>query len=472
VVAYGLARIIPGLVSVLALAIYTRILTREQYGTYTLVVAGVGLVYAVAFQWLSLGVLRLVKSLRWTQALFLSSVLQCYGAALGLTAIVATGFMVFRLLAAPHLIAIGCLLLAVQVWLELNIALSIAESDPAGYARLTGVRAVVALGLGTGLGWAGFGTGGVLVGVAGGYLAAGLWGASRWWKGARWDGGSQEVRRALMRYGFPLTLTYLLDYVVSTSDRVLLGALRGAEAAGTYSAAYDLCQQAIWALMVVLTQSAYPQVVEAFERDGIAGARLPLRRHGILLAAIAIPGATGLAVLAPSITGVVLPASYSAETRAVVPLIAFAVLLGGLKAYYFDFSFQLGHRTVRQLAAAFAAATTNLLLNLLWIPRLGALGAAYATLMAYAVGLLTSWVLGRRIVAIPIPVREWVGVAVASAGMGILLWPVRGFQGVGALVGQIVLGGTGYLVLLLLGNVSGVRATAREAWRKLRSSRN
>jgi O-antigen/teichoic acid export membrane protein len=191
-----------------------------------------------------------------------------------------------------------------------------------------------------------------------------------------------------------------------------------------------------------------------------------------LLAAIAIPGAIGLAVLAPSITGVVLPASYSAETGAVVPLIAFAVLLGGLKAYYFDFSFQLGHRTVGQLAAAFTAATTNLLLNLLWIPRLGSLGAAYATLMAYAVGLLASWALGRRIVAIPIPVREWVGVVLASAGMGLLLWPVRGFQGVGALVGQVLLGGTGYLVLLALGNVGGVRATVREAWRQLRPGRD
>ena len=468
--AYGLARGIPGIVGFLALATYTRLLSREQYGAYTLAVAAAGLTYAMAFQWLSLGVLRLVKSGRWGREVFLSSVLQCFAAGLLAVVVVAAALVVTHRLADPGLILIGVLLVAAQVWVELNLALAIAESDPVRYGKMAGTRAVVGFGAGATLGLLGFGVKGVLLGVVAGYLVGGLWAAVRCWGGVAWRNGQPEVRRTLVVYGFPLTVTYLLDFVVSTSDRVLLGAMRGPEAAGTYGAAYDLCQQSIWALMIILTQSAYPVVVEAFERGGIRDARRPLLRHGVLLAGIAVPAATGLAVLAPSITGVVLPASYAAEMRSIVPLVAAAVLLGGLKSYYLDFSFQLGHRTQGQMAAVALAATTNLGLNLLWIPRLGALGAAYATLTAYSVGLGASWLLGRRVIALPIPGRELLRIAAAALGMALVLWPVRVYVGVGALSAQLALGVLSYLGFALLVDIGGSRATLARAWRHYRGA--
>jgi O-antigen/teichoic acid export membrane protein len=198
-------------------------------------------------------------------------------------------------------------------------------------------------------------------------------------------------------------------------------------------------------------------VVDAFERGGAVGTREVLRRHGLLLAGIGIPGTTGLAVLAPNITGVILPPTYGAEARMIVPLVAFAVLLGGLKAHYFDFSFQLSHRTRRQLAVVFLAAATNLGLNLLWIPRFGALGAAYATLIAYGVGFTTSWVLGRGLISIPIPGRDLLKIVGASAGMGLLLWRVRDYAGPVALIGQIALGAMGYAAVAVAFDVGGVR---------------
>jgi O-antigen/teichoic acid export membrane protein len=273
------------------------------------------------------------------------------------------------------------------------------------------------------------------------------------------------VRRALVAYGFPLTLTYLLDFIVSTSDRLLLGAFRSAEAAGTYGAAYDLCQQSLWTLMMILTLSAYPIIVNAFESRGIAGAQEQLRRHGVFLAAIAAPVATGLAVLAPNITGVIFPPSFASEARAVVPLIAFAVFLGGCKSYYLDLSFQLGQRTRRQLAAVSLAATANLVLNLLWIPRFGVLGAAWSTLIAYAVALVASGVLGRSVIALPIPWTELQKIVAASFLMGAMLWPLRNLSGMVALASQIVLGMLGYAVLSLFMDLGGVRhALAQSRW--------
>src|SRR5690606_19219366 len=49
--AYVLARGLPGLVNLAALALYSRLLSPEAYGRYVLVIAGVMLVGTIAFQW-------------------------------------------------------------------------------------------------------------------------------------------------------------------------------------------------------------------------------------------------------------------------------------------------------------------------------------------------------------------------------------------------------------------------------------
>ena len=62
VFSYVPARLIPGLLNFLSLALYTRWLSAEAYGRYAFVLALVGLVQVVAFWWLRLGLLRFFQS--------------------------------------------------------------------------------------------------------------------------------------------------------------------------------------------------------------------------------------------------------------------------------------------------------------------------------------------------------------------------------------------------------------------------
>ena len=61
---YLLARGLPGLVNLAAIAVYTRLLAADEYGRYALVIAGVGFANKLMFEWLRLACVRFLPATR------------------------------------------------------------------------------------------------------------------------------------------------------------------------------------------------------------------------------------------------------------------------------------------------------------------------------------------------------------------------------------------------------------------------
>jgi O-antigen/teichoic acid export membrane protein len=447
---YAAARGLPGLVNFLALSLYTRLLTEREYGVYALVLAGVALAYSLALQWLSLAVLRLADPARDQRLVFLATVTRSFAPVAIATAL---GYGLISWLTIRDVpiavVAAGSALLVFHAWFDLNQNLATADRDPARFGTLAAIRAVVSLVLGGTLAALGAGALGVLAGLATALLVAGTWVGFSYWRGSTRALPDPRMRAQLLQYGIPLAGAYVLDYVVSSSDRLLLGGLISTDAAGLYAPAYDLCQQSLWAVMMVVNLAAYPLAVRAVDAGDLEARDRQLRRHLALLLVLGLPAAAGLAVLAPAVSGV-LGARFSHAAAELMPILAPAALLGGLKSYYFDLSFQLGRATKLQVVTVAACALLNLGLNAWWIPVWGVRGAANATLVAYAVALVLSWWLGRRVLALPVPVKPLVRVSVATVGMSLVLLPMREQTGIAAAAGLIVLGAMVYGGILLL----------------------
>jgi len=58
---YLIARGVPGAINFLAIAIYTRLLSPQEYGQYVLVFSAVTLINIVLYDWLKLSLLRFVS---------------------------------------------------------------------------------------------------------------------------------------------------------------------------------------------------------------------------------------------------------------------------------------------------------------------------------------------------------------------------------------------------------------------------
>jgi len=454
---YLLASGLPGIVNFLAIALYSRLLSPDEYGRYALVIAGVGLFNVVFFQWLRLSLLRFLPAHLENPKHLLSTlqfafiVLSLFTGGLGL--------LVSWLWPDPTwkaLILLAVPMLWAQAWFELNLELVRSRLKPLRYGLMNGIKAVVALALGATFVLWGQGSYGPLFGLMlGMLLAAAICGRMEW------EGLSpritQSILSEMLSYGLPLTATFALAFVVSSSDRFLIAWLLGEGPAGVYSASYDLGQQTLTLLMVVVNLAAYPLVVRALEQKGVEAAKEQLLQSCTLLLAIAFPAAVGMAVLAPNISAVLLGASFREDAARLLPWVALAILLAGVRAYYFDLAFQLGRHTLVQVWVVGAAALLNIFLNLWWIPYYGLMGAAYATFAAYLLAFLLSAILGKQVFSMPVPYFNGLKIALASLLMGLPLWLSLKYLGLYALAAQVLVGGMVYFVLLCLLNVGGYR---------------
>ncbi|AHG91039.1 polysaccharide biosynthesis protein [Gemmatirosa kalamazoonensis] len=459
---YLVARGGPGLLNFAALVLFARLVTPDQYGRYALVVAVAALVNSLGFYWLRLGLLRMnavhgEDPVRWRSSVLLGFVGAVVPSAVAVGIVLARNGMVV----GPWLVVAGVAMLVAQGWFELNLEFATASAHPVTYGMMSLAKAALLISGGVLLTRLGLGAEGLVIALAASFVLPGAWAALRQWSGVSVRRADRHIVRELLVFGLPFTLTFAFEYIVSTSDRLFLGAYHGASTVGVYAVSYDLAQQSLGMLMIVVNLAAYPITVRAFERGGMHGARGQLERHCTLLAALAMPAAMGLALCAPALTTTLLATAYRETGREILPWIAFAALVLGLKSYYFDIAFQLSRKTRLQVAAVACGAVVNLALNLLWIPTRGVLGAAYSTLAGYLVGLTVSWWLGRRECRLPVPWSQLGRIVLATAAMAAAILPLRSIDGVVGLLLQAAVGTAVYGAALVALDVMGVRARVR-----------
>lgn len=456
---YVFARGGPAAINFLTLAVLTRILAPADFGRYALVVAWVGLVSAVLHQWLNSGARRYLAAYQEGRTAFLASLLRSFLVIAAVEACVVLAlFLWIQDPAVRAVIVAGLVLLWAQSWHELNLELTLADLAPGRYARRAIAKALLALGISVLLIRLGWGAYGAILGAAVGFLLPVLPATFTQWREARQEEYSVEAVRHLALYGVPLVGTFVFQYIVNFSDRFFLNFFHGTSAVGGYSAAYDLTQQTLIMLMVIANMAAFPMVVRAIERGDTVGSKDLLRTYAVLLLGVALPATIGLVLLAGPVAHVAFGPNFAADAARFIPPVAVAILLAGFKAHFLDLSFQLGKSTGRQSLITGVAAIINAVLNVIWIPRFGGLGAAYATIVAFAVGGGLSWYDGRRVFPLVFPLREWAKIVAATAVMAAVVWPFRTHGGPLALAGAAMLGICVYAIAVVGLDVHGLRA--------------
>lgn len=458
---YFLGRGLPGLIGFVAIALFTRLLTAEEFGRYALILAVVGLFNVVFFQWIRLVIGRFLPNAPPEQDFFLGEIGAICLALIG--GILVIGFpLIYFLFGSlePFIVGLAFALLIATAGFEIVLSVSRAQLHPGRFGALMVAKSVIFIIVGATLAWKGFGAISPIWGLIFGSIIALL-----------------ILRRDVLRrmkprlptsvnlarylgYGLPLTAAFALQWIINGSDRLILSWLLNDAAAGLYSAGYDLSFQSLTLTLVIVNTAAYPLAVKALEQNGPEAARIQLRVIGEATLALALAGAACLILLGPQIIVLVLGTEFQDSASSIFALVAMASALAGIKAYYFDFAFQLGHATKWQILSAGVAAVVNILLNLLLIPNFGIVGAAWATLIAYAVSLVISAVTGRAcfeaMPALAPILGKAVPVALCTSGgayIGLMASDVTQWALLIGLLGA----GVGFAVMAYMVDLSGCR---------------
>lgn len=395
---YLIARGLPGLINFAALSLYTRFLAPDEFGRYSLVVASVSLVHVLFFQWLQLVLGRFLPASRNAPHLVQQSVLALFLLLAGLIFIV--GFSAALFWTDPvwrALLVVAVPLAVAEAWLQINLTLASTGLQPTRYGLLLGGKSLLAIIVGGWLAWLGLGAKAPLIGLLAGAMVAWLLFGFRFWRGIvpRWS--KPGLLKEYAVYGLPFVATFALGWIIASSDRLMIAWLLDEAATGVYAVGYDLSQYSLGLLLAVVNTAAYPLAVRKFEQEGAEAARGQLSQNGELIVSIALTGAVGLIVLGPALLELLVGEGFRVGALEVMPWIAAVAAIAGIKAFHFDLAFQLARKSYWQIYVSVLASIANILLNLLFIPNYGVVGAAWASLIAYGLACAMSWVLGRRV---------------------------------------------------------------------------
>ena len=465
VLGYLPANIIQGVVGFLAIIVYTRLLSPEDFGRYALAFSVMTMAHVATFSWLEAAMARFWAAQR--EGADMAS----HFASLYRTAFVLTGLflplagLIVWLWPMPHdlrlPIAVGLLGIPIRCLTKLAQERYRAAGEVRKAASLDIWNTLAGFGVGAAFAFAGAGGASPLAGL----LIAPLLALPFILPGELREARSGYIDRERLKsyavYGYPIAASLGLAIVLSSTDRFLLALFMNEAAVGAYHAGYSIANRTLDVLFIWLGAAGTPALVMALERGGREQLTDAAREQASTLLLIGLPAAVGVALVARPLSEFMIGEDLRDAAAQVTPWIALSALLSGMTVYYFHQAFTLGRRTGWLLAAMSVPALANVVLNIVLIPRFGVQGAAWATAASFAVGLIASWAMGRRILPLPVPWRCLMTCGVSCAVMALAVWFLPAIGGFPELMLDASVGAAVYGVCAFALNAGGVRDLTR-----------
>lgn len=461
VLGYLPVNIAQGVVGLLTLVVFTRLLSPAEFGHYALGFSMMSLLHTGVFTWneAALARFQVAEQDRGVGADHAATVQRSWLVLL-LTLPLAGLAVLAWPMSGPMKLAVlsGVLAILPRTFAKLAQERRRAIGDVRGAAAIDLVQILGGFVIGAACALAGLGGASPLIGFGVAAALSVAWAVPR--ERAAWRGGRFEPDRArrYANYGLPVAASLILSLVLTSTDRFLLAAFLDEAAVGLYHAGYSLASRTVDVLFIWLGAAGGPALVAALERGGREGLASEAREQASLMLLLGAPAVVGLALVAGPLCELMVGEDLRDGAAHVTPWIAASALFSGLTTYYFHQAFTLGRRTGMLIAVMAIPALANLALNLLLIPIYGLDGALWATLASYALGLAASLALGRRVLPLPVPWTSLAQAAFASAIMAVAVIFTPALGGLAELLLKAGVGAAVYLGLVLAIDAGGLRS--------------
>ncbi len=401
---YLLARGLPGLISLLSIMVYTRLLTPEIYGQYAIVMSLVVLMITLCFQWMQFAILRYHPKEQVSEQMLLSNILITFVFTVSIALPIFALILYFSLdfLTIPLLLTI-LLLTFSHAFFDACIQFSISRGEAVAYGILLFLKSTLGLLMGVGLFYWGLSLAAPITGLALSYFILLIFLVIKYYKKISWQSVDLSLIKSMMHYGIPLSGTFLMNYIMANSDRLMLAWLMGEDSAGLYAAAYDLSNFSFIIMLMAIHLALYPMILKAYEAKNKEETQDLLEQNLIILLLFSILPAMLFGFLVVDFSQFIFGEAFWQTAINVIPFVTLATFFLGLKAYYFDLAFLITHKTKQLLGIGMAGALVNIVLNYYFIQYWGIIGAAYATCVSYFIILCLSFWRGNLIYQLPIP---------------------------------------------------------------------
>lgn len=201
---------------------------------------------------------------------------------------------------------------------------------------------------------------------------------------------NKEYWKFALLFNIPLIPHYLSMVVLSQADRIMIEKMFGTDKVAIYSVAYSVSM--IMNIIITSINSSY--VPWTYQKVENAEYKDLKKMSNILLALVGIISLVPT-LMAPEIIAIMAPSNYSEAIWAIPPiaLSVFFIFLYSLFAnieFYFEESYFV-------TIASIMGAILNIILNAIFMPIGGYLAAGYTTLMCYIVFALAHYIFMKKV---------------------------------------------------------------------------
>ena len=212
-----------------------------------------------------------------------------------------------------------------------------------------------------------------------------------------------KIAWGMLTFGIPTVFSDIAAWVLQLSDRFLLSHLGSLAQTAGYSVAYVLGGVLSPVVLTPWGLAWIPIMYAIAKRQDAAYIfKLVFRWWSSVL----LFAAFALSIVSTIVLIVLFPPAYRAS-EPIIPIITLSTMFTGVW-YIFMIGVNIRRKTILEFVYVVIAATLNLLLNIFLIPRLGSMGAAISTLIAYMVLVLVSYIVNQRIYPIGFEVGSFI----------------------------------------------------------------
>ena len=414
---YSVAHIVPALLSLGALMLFTRTFRPEMFGRYSLSLAVAGIVSTLLYGWLNYSVLRYAPQL--DEELVIRNAFSVYlGISSVLLLVAVGGYLVLRHRLGPYTVfffaSVGLALARGGLQVLLAFFRSILDSQKVTLFRLA--RAVVALGFSVVLaifvldhivGWIWGTTIGIVVACVLIFVTSKQVRAS--------PAVDREMIGRLAGYGVPMIGFVIGDAFLVQADRVLIEVFAGSVAVGIYSSNYMLVDRGLRLAYTPMLQAMSPIIIDSWEGDNegeIAETLTKFMRYFVLLG---VPVVVGVAVLSQTVSTLLIGDEFTSG-YVIIPIVAVGLFLWSL-ANLAQVAIEIKEETSLLSYGILVVIVLNVALNVPLITSFGYVGAAVATVISYGLYCAFTLVFSSRYIDWQFPVLPFRNALIAGAVM-------------------------------------------------------
>lgn len=188
------------------------------------------------------------------------------------------------------------------------------------------------------------------------------------------------IQKKILKYGLPMVGVWATNWILNYSDRYIIKLFFSSNEVGFYDIAYKLSENSINIIITSISMAMMPHIIEAYKKGGNSKSNAILKNYIRIFNILIIPSIFGLIGIRNHLYGTLISKDYISGVNTII-YIAVSMFFFGICQLLYKI-WQLNEKTSNILKLMIISVILNIILNIIFIPKFGFEVAAVTTLFS------------------------------------------------------------------------------------------